>query len=96
MRSVAIRIVTVDAFIQRAVRRQSRRSTAYQASARGGVVRLRLAGDRIVLGGRAVTVMQATLLAWHKGTFMAVRVPLVVSAAAPVLRSDRNSVPNDI
>jgi PhzF family phenazine biosynthesis protein len=37
--------------------------TAYQASARGGVVRLRLAGDRIVLGGQAVTVMQATLLA---------------------------------
>ena len=37
--------------------------TAYQASARGGVVRMRLAGDRIVLGGQAVTVMQATLLA---------------------------------
>jgi PhzF family phenazine biosynthesis protein len=37
--------------------------TAYQASARGGVVRLRLAGDRIVLGGQAVTVMQAMLLA---------------------------------
>jgi predicted PhzF superfamily epimerase YddE/YHI9 len=37
--------------------------TAYQASARGGVVRLRLAGNRIVLGGQAVTVMQATLLA---------------------------------
>jgi PhzF family phenazine biosynthesis protein len=37
--------------------------TAYQASARGGVVRVRLAGDRIVLGGQAVTVMQGTLLA---------------------------------
>ena len=37
--------------------------TAYQASARGGVVRLRLAGDRILLGGQAVTVTQATLLA---------------------------------
>lgn len=37
--------------------------TAYQASARGGVVRLRLAGDRIILGGQAVTVMRATLLA---------------------------------
>ena len=37
--------------------------TGYQASARGGVVRLRLAGDRIILGGQAVTVMQATLLA---------------------------------
>jgi PhzF family phenazine biosynthesis protein len=37
--------------------------TAFQASARGGVVRLRLNGDRIILGGQAVTVMQATLLA---------------------------------
>jgi len=36
--------------------------TAYQASARGGVVRLRLDGDRIVLGGQAVTVIQGTLL----------------------------------
>jgi PhzF family phenazine biosynthesis protein len=34
----------------------------YQASARGGVVRMRLHGDRIILGGQAVTVMQATLL----------------------------------
>jgi PhzF family phenazine biosynthesis protein len=37
--------------------------TGYQASARGGVVRVRLDGDRIVLGGQAVTVMHATLLA---------------------------------
>jgi len=37
--------------------------TGYQASARGGVVRMRLEGDRIILGGQAVTVMQATLLA---------------------------------
>jgi PhzF family phenazine biosynthesis protein len=37
--------------------------TAFQASARGGVVRLRLNGDRIILGGQAVTVMEATLLA---------------------------------
>ncbi len=36
--------------------------TAFQASARGGVVRVRLNGDRIVLGGQAVTVMQAMLL----------------------------------
>jgi PhzF family phenazine biosynthesis protein len=36
--------------------------TGYQASARGGVVRVRLNGDRIILGGQAVTVMQATLL----------------------------------
>ena len=36
--------------------------TAYQASARGGVVRIRILGDRILLGGRAVTVMQGDLL----------------------------------
>jgi PhzF family phenazine biosynthesis protein len=35
----------------------------YQASARGGVVRVRLAGDRALLGGRAVTVMEGALLA---------------------------------
>jgi predicted PhzF superfamily epimerase YddE/YHI9 len=37
--------------------------TGFQASARGGVVRVRLNGDRITLGGQAVTVMEATLLA---------------------------------
>jgi PhzF family phenazine biosynthesis protein len=37
--------------------------TAYQASARGGVVRVRLEGDRVILGGQAVTVMTADLLA---------------------------------
>jgi predicted PhzF superfamily epimerase YddE/YHI9 len=37
--------------------------TAFQASARGGVVRTRLAGDRVILGGQAVTVMTAELLA---------------------------------
>jgi predicted PhzF superfamily epimerase YddE/YHI9 len=36
--------------------------TGYQASARGGVVRVRMNGDRVILGGQAVTVMQATLL----------------------------------
>jgi PhzF family phenazine biosynthesis protein len=35
---------------------------AYQASPRGGVLRLRLAGDRVLIGGQAVTVMTATLL----------------------------------
>lgn len=33
----------------------------YQASARGGVVRVRLNGERVILGGQAVTVMQASL-----------------------------------
>ena len=36
---------------------------AYQASARGGVVRVRLAGDRVLLGGQAVTVLRGELLA---------------------------------
>ena len=35
---------------------------AYQASARGGVVRVRLEGDRVRLGGQAVTVFRAALL----------------------------------
>jgi PhzF family phenazine biosynthesis protein len=37
--------------------------TAFQASARGGVVRVRLNGERVMLSGQAVTVMQANLLA---------------------------------
>jgi predicted PhzF superfamily epimerase YddE/YHI9 len=37
--------------------------TGYQASARGGVVRVRLNEDRIILGGQAVTVMDAQFLA---------------------------------
>ena len=36
--------------------------TGYQASARGGLVRLRLAGDRVHLGGQAVTVLRGALL----------------------------------
>ena len=31
--------------------------TAFQASARGGVVKVRVQGDRVLLGGQAVTVM---------------------------------------
>jgi PhzF family phenazine biosynthesis protein len=37
--------------------------TAYQASARGGVIRVRVEGDRVKLGGQAVTVMTGDLLA---------------------------------
>lgn len=37
--------------------------TGYQASKRGGVVRTRLRGERVILGGQAVTVMRADLLA---------------------------------
>jgi PhzF family phenazine biosynthesis protein len=36
--------------------------TAYQASPRGGTVRVKLAGDRVLLGGQAVTVMTGELL----------------------------------
>lgn len=36
---------------------------AYQASARGGVVKVRCEGDRVILGGQAVTVLRGELLA---------------------------------
>jgi predicted PhzF superfamily epimerase YddE/YHI9 len=36
--------------------------TGYQASARGGVVKVRVGSDRVYLGGQAVTVMRGTLL----------------------------------
>lgn len=35
---------------------------AYQASRRGGEVKVRVAGDRVLLGGQAVTVMRGTLV----------------------------------
>jgi len=35
---------------------------AYQASARGGVVRVRVDGDRVMLGGRAVSILRGELL----------------------------------
>jgi PhzF family phenazine biosynthesis protein len=35
---------------------------AYQASARGGVVHVQVDGDRVLLGGRAVTVMRGELV----------------------------------
>ncbi len=37
--------------------------TAYQASPRGGVVRVRPQGERVILAGQAVTVMRAALVA---------------------------------
>jgi len=37
--------------------------TGYQVSARGGVVRTRVAGERVLLSGQAVTVMRGELLA---------------------------------
>lgn len=41
--------------------------TGYQASARGGTVRVRLEGDRAYLSGDAVTVLHAELVAPFKG-----------------------------
>lgn len=43
---------------------------AYQASPRGGEVRVRIAGDRVHLGGQAVTVMHCLLLSdpWSRHT----------------------------
>lgn len=35
--------------------------TAFQASARGGTVRVRVKGDRVLLGGQAVTVLRGEL-----------------------------------
>jgi PhzF family phenazine biosynthesis protein len=35
--------------------------TGYQASARGGVVRIQVEGDRVTLGGQAVTVLRSEL-----------------------------------
>jgi hypothetical protein len=37
--------------------------TGYQASPRGGVVKVRLEGDRVVLMGQAVTVLRGELIA---------------------------------
>ena len=37
--------------------------TGYQASARGGIVKVRLLGDRVILAGQAVTVLRGELLA---------------------------------
>ena len=39
-----------------------RELVAYQASPRGGVVRVRVAGERVILGGKAVTVLRGELL----------------------------------
>ncbi len=36
--------------------------TAFQASPRGGIVRVRIDGDRVILGGQAVTVMKGELV----------------------------------
>ena len=35
--------------------------TGFQASSRGGIVRVRVNGDRVILGGQAVTVLRGEL-----------------------------------
>ena len=45
-----------------AARRSCRTLTGYQASARGGLVRVEEAGDRVRLSGKAVTVVRGRLL----------------------------------
>jgi PhzF family phenazine biosynthesis protein len=40
----------------------------YQASARGGVVRVRLDGERVLIGGQAVTALVGEILAEHPGS----------------------------
>ncbi|HEX5137605.1 MAG TPA: PhzF family phenazine biosynthesis protein [Planctomycetota bacterium] len=46
-----------------AARLDRKEMTGFQASRRGGEVRVRLAGDRVFLGGRAVTVLEGELRA---------------------------------
>lgn len=46
-----------------ATRLGKRELTAYQASARGGVLRVRLDGERVVISGQAVTTLRGELLA---------------------------------
>jgi PhzF family phenazine biosynthesis protein len=36
--------------------------TGFQASQRGGIVRVRVKGDRVILGGQALTIWEGTLL----------------------------------
>ena len=48
---MALTITQVDAF------------TAWQASARGGLIQVAVHGDRVTLSGEAVTVLRGVLLA---------------------------------
>ena len=51
---------TLGPFWQERLKRSEFR--AFQASARGGVLTVRVAGDRVFLGGNAVTVLRGELL----------------------------------
>ena len=54
---MTIQITKIDAFTDRPFAG----NPAYQASSRGGAIRVRVAGDRVRLAGQAVTVLRATL-----------------------------------
>jgi predicted PhzF superfamily epimerase YddE/YHI9 len=43
-------------------RLQKKSLLGYQASARGGIVRMRLQGERVILGGQAVSTLKGELL----------------------------------
>ena len=45
-----------------AARKGKTEMTGYQASRRGGVVQVRLSGDRVILGGQAVTIAKGEIL----------------------------------
>ena len=51
---------TLGPFWQERLKRSEFR--AFQASARGGMLTVRVAGDRVFLGGNAVTVLRGELL----------------------------------
>jgi PhzF family phenazine biosynthesis protein len=56
-------------------RLQKRDLMGYQASQRGGVVRVGLRGDRVLLGGRAATVMRGEWCGSFRGKLVPVGVP---------------------
>ena len=57
--------------------------TGFQASARGGVVKVRVAGDRVILSGQAVTILRGQL------TDAASRPSLAQTAAQSAIRAPR-------
>jgi PhzF family phenazine biosynthesis protein len=67
---------------------------AYQASSRGGVVRVRVVGERVMLGGQAVTVLRGQLLKPRRRSTPASRVwPARRESAASPIRPGRPPAP---
>ncbi len=46
------------------------RLTGFQASKRGGIVNVEVRGDRVLLGGKAITVLKGSMLDWQEGPTM--------------------------